>query len=151
MRNDTRNWCHRTPDGKYFDSMRCDIPWVYSQFAKCEYPTLFRFPETRKTSFLIAIAYRKNDYSRRLSGMITAMRIDLDTCRDLELLAGEVRRLRAVIASEQTLTDEERAALRTVIGGFGMWVAQNGLTDDESLRLAVVALRGLLERTGGGA
>ena len=28
-----------------------------------------------------------------------------------------------------------------------MWVAQNGLADDESLRLAVVALRSLLERT----
>jgi hypothetical protein len=45
------------------------------------------------------------------------------------------------------ITDEEREAIRTAIGGFGMWVAQNGLTDDESLRLAVVTLRGLLERT----
>jgi hypothetical protein len=45
-----------------------------------------------------------------------------------------------------TLTAEEREAIKTVIGGFDMWVAQNGLTDDESLRLAVVTLRDLLER-----
>ena len=54
------------------------------------------------------------------------------------MLQNEIERLR--------LTDREREALRTVIGGFGMWVAQNGLADDESLRLAVVALRSLLER-----
>ena len=47
---------------------------------------------------------------------------------------------------QPTLTDEEREAIKTVIGGFGMWVAQNGLTDDESLRLAVVTLRKLLAR-----
>ena len=54
------------------------------------------------------------------------------------------------VTMDATLTDEERAALRTVIGGFGMWVAQNGLADDESLRLAVVTLRGLLERSACG-
>ena len=40
------------------------------------------------------------------------MRIDVDTCRDPDLLAGEVRRLQAVIESGQpTLTDEERDVL----------------------------------------
>jgi hypothetical protein len=50
------------------------------------------------------------------------------------------------VTMDAALTDEERAAIKTVIGGFGMWVAQNGLADDESLRLAVVTLRNLLER-----
>ena len=50
------------------------------------------------------------------------------------------------VTMDATLTDEERAAIKTVIGGFGMWVAQNGLTDKESLRLAVVTLFNLLER-----
>ena len=40
------------------------------------------------------------------------MRIDPDVCRDPDLLAAEVRRLRAVIAAGvPTLTDEERAAI----------------------------------------
>lgn len=46
-----------------------------------------------------------------------------------------------------TLTDYERKAIKAVVGGLGMWVAENGLADDESLRLAVLTLRGLLERT----
>jgi adenylate kinase family enzyme len=50
------------------------------------------------------------------------------------------------VTLDATLTDAERKAIKTVIGGFGMWVAQNGLADDESLRLAVVTLRSLLER-----
>ena len=38
------------------------------------------------------------------------MRIDPDECRDPDLLAAEVRRLRAVIAAgEPTLADEERS------------------------------------------
>lgn len=45
-----------------------------------------------------------------------------------------------------TLTDEEWEAINTVVVGFGMWVAENGLTDDESLRLSVVTIRSLLER-----
>ncbi len=44
------------------------------------------------------------------------------------------------------ITDAERESLKTLIGGFGMWVAQNALTDDESLRLTAVTLRKLLER-----
>jgi hypothetical protein len=40
------------------------------------------------------------------------MRIDIETCRDPELLAAEVRRLEAVIAAwEATLADEEREAI----------------------------------------
>ena len=44
------------------------------------------------------------------------MRIDPGTCRDADLLAAEVRRLRAVIAAgEPTLTDAEREAILTAI------------------------------------
>ena len=40
------------------------------------------------------------------------MRIDPDECRDPELLAAEVRRLRTVIAAgEPAITDEEREAI----------------------------------------
>jgi hypothetical protein len=42
------------------------------------------------------------------------MRVDPDTCRDPDLLAAEVRRLRGVIAASQpTLTDDEREALES--------------------------------------
>lgn len=70
------------------------------------------------------------------------MRIDPDTCRDPDLLAGEVRRLRTVIASEQTLTDAEREAIKVAISDYelndmdaGCWHIAN-------------TLRGLLERLG---
>ena len=44
------------------------------------------------------------------------MRIDPDVCRDPDLLAAEVRRLRAVIATGvPTLTDEERAAIEDAV------------------------------------
>jgi len=67
------------------------------------------------------------------------MRIDPDECRDPELLAAEVRRLRTVIAAgEPTLTDAERdaiyraeARLRTAY-----------VPDDET----AATLRSLLER-----
>ena len=77
------------------------------------------------------------------------MRIDVDTCRDPDLLAAEVRRLRAVIADHTpdsqatpgegtsqgvcTLTDAERQAVAVVIGDCGRDVA--------------ITLWGLLERT----
>ena len=42
------------------------------------------------------------------------MRVEPDTCRDPDLLAAEVRRLRGVIAASQpTLTDDEREALES--------------------------------------
>jgi len=52
------------------------------------------------------------------------MRIDPEECRDPELLAAEVRRLRAVIAAgEPTLTDAERQAIEFFTGfhteGYG--------------------------------
>ena len=74
------------------------------------------------------------------------MRIDPDNCRDPDLLAAEVRRLRAVIASEQTLTDLERAsivrAIETLEGVeyIEAFAAENDAT-------AAATLRGLLERT----
>jgi hypothetical protein len=47
------------------------------------------------------------------------MKIDPDKCRDPDLLAAEVRRLQAVIASgAPTLTDEAREALSEMIADF---------------------------------
>jgi len=63
------------------------------------------------------------------------MRIDPDECRDPDLLAAEVRRLRTVIAAgEPTLTAEEREAIE--------WYASfpDGIHAD--------TLRNLLERLG---
>lgn len=51
------------------------------------------------------------------------------------------------VEMDAAITDEERKAIKTVVGGFGMWVAENGLTNDESLRRAVLTLRGLLAKT----
>jgi hypothetical protein len=48
------------------------------------------------------------------------MRIDPDECRDPDLLAAEVRRLRAVIAAgEPTLTDAERESIEFAICSLG--------------------------------
>jgi hypothetical protein len=68
------------------------------------------------------------------------MRIDPDECRDPELLAAEVRRLKAVIAAgEPTLTDAEREAVKFFVGfhndGYGL------------IEKHAVNLRNLLERT----
>ena len=61
------------------------------------------------------------------------MRPDPDTCRDPDLLAAEVRRLRAAIDSGvPTLTDEEREALE--------WA------EDASNTKRAAAIRGLLKR-----
>ena len=63
------------------------------------------------------------------------MRPDPDTCRDPDLLAAEVRRLRAAIDSGvPTLTDEEREALE--------WA------EDASNTKRAAAIRGLLKRLG---
>ena len=65
------------------------------------------------------------------------MRIDPDVCRDPDLLAAEVRRLRAVIAAGvPTLTDAERDAIE---------VAAAAYADDHGERFAAI-LRNLLER-----
>ena len=73
------------------------------------------------------------------------MRVDPDTCRDADLLAAEVRRLRAVIASATpTLTDAEREAVERAVAEFA------GLADEfDALKDAkrAATLRGLLERT----
>jgi hypothetical protein len=63
------------------------------------------------------------------------MRIDPDACRDPVLLAAEVRRLQAVIAASETLTDEEREAIGAAVAFFSRGY---GTTAD--------TLRGLLER-----
>jgi len=71
-----------------------------------------------------------------LAAGATQMRIDPDECRDPDLLAAEVRRLRTVIAAgEPTLTDEERDALEFVVETGRV------ATHDET------TLRNLLERT----
>ena len=66
------------------------------------------------------------------------MRIDPDTCRDTDLLAAEVRRLRNVLAADDPwLTDEEREAVATasrIAGAVG----------EDDIK---ATLRGLLERT----
>ena len=73
------------------------------------------------------------------------MRVDLDNCRDPDLLAGEARRLRAVIASEQTLTDAEREALDVSVPAILLAADELGLSQADCDRL-IATLRGLLER-----
>jgi len=84
------------------------------------------------------------------------MRIDFDTCRDPDLLAAEVRRLRAAIAAladqdatlsgvggnvtvemDATLTDDERAAVEWAAYAAEQWYEHT----------AAATLRGLLTRT----
>jgi DNA-directed RNA polymerase subunit F len=65
------------------------------------------------------------------------MRIDPDACRDPVLLAAEVRRLQAVIAASETLTDEEREAIE--------YAAVVGRVASELDR---EVLKGLLKRNG---
>lgn len=57
-----------------------------------------------------------------------------------ERAADEIERLR--------ITDEERQAVRTAAGCMGMWMLENGVTEDESMRRSAATLRGLLERLG---
>jgi hypothetical protein len=66
------------------------------------------------------------------------MRVDPDTCTDPDILAAEVRRLQAVIAARDTLTDAEREA----IGYFAGEHCRAG--DDQASH--ITTLRGLLER-----
>ena len=69
------------------------------------------------------------------------MRIDPDTCRDPDILAAEVRRLRAVIsAGEPTLTAEEREAVATADAYMSAAGCRNTNVQD--------TLRGLLGRLG---
>ena len=77
------------------------------------------------------------------------MRIDPDVCRDPDLLAAEVRRLRAVIAAGvPTLTDEERAAIAWSALAFGNKAEELGRQDDLWVRLTAAesTIRNLLER-----
>jgi hypothetical protein len=69
------------------------------------------------------------------------MRVDPDTCTDPALLAAEVRRLQAVIAASDTLTDAEREAITTALAYLREDIDEKGIEIDAS------ALRGLLERT----
>jgi hypothetical protein len=73
------------------------------------------------------------------------MRIDPDACRDPDILAAEVRRLQAVIAARDTLTDAEREAIDWALEeGVWSYGDPEDWTKAERLR---VFLRGLLERT----
>ena len=45
-----------------------------------------------------------------------------------------------------TLTDEEREAIKTAVGGMCLWMKENEVTEDESLRRRCATLRNLLER-----
>jgi hypothetical protein len=64
------------------------------------------------------------------------MRIDPDTCTDPDILAAEVRRLQAVIAASDTLTDAEREAIDWAAYAAEKWYEHT----------AAATLRGLLER-----
>ena len=69
------------------------------------------------------------------------MRINPDECRDPDLLAAEVRRLRAVIdAGEPTITDEEREAVEEMVHLIE--------TQHEGYGMEAHYLRTLLERLG---
>ena len=93
------------------------------------------------------------------------MRIDLSTCRDPDLLAAEVRRLRAAIAAladqdatlavcegtvtvtmDATLTVEEREAVQRAIDALYGYedLSAGACAKDDA---AAATLRGLLERT----
>jgi hypothetical protein len=78
------------------------------------------------------------------------MRIDPDICTDPALLAAEVRRLQAVIAASDTLTDAERLLIQSAAEG---WEEHAQLWRDNDERVAdeadsnAATLRGLLERT----
>ena len=70
------------------------------------------------------------------------MRIDVDTCRGPDLLAGEVRRLQAVIAAgEPVLTEQERFVLTEV---------RDAYADEDDVRCNEIAavIDGLLARIG---
>jgi hypothetical protein len=71
------------------------------------------------------------------------MRPDPDTCRDPDLLADEVRRLRAVIDSEPTLTDLERTAIAAAADDYRYPPDPGGRAQHIER-----TLRGLLERLG---
>jgi hypothetical protein len=45
------------------------------------------------------------------------------------------------------LTDEEREAIKTAVGAMCIWMTDNNVTEDESMRRAVLAIRDLLKRT----
>ena len=77
------------------------------------------------------------------------MRIDVDTCRDPDLLAGEVRRLQAVVASERGLTDKEREAVRFAATAALPETEKLGGVAGELCRKHAATLRGLLERHKG--
>jgi hypothetical protein len=70
------------------------------------------------------------------------MRIDVDTCRDPDLLAGEVRRLQRVVAAgEPAMTDAERFVLVEV---------RDAYADEDDVRCNEIAavIDGLLSRIG---
>jgi hypothetical protein len=54
---------------------------------------------------------------------------------------------RISVYTQPTLTDEERKAVKTAVGAMGIWMADNNVMEDESMRRAVLTLRSLLERT----
>lgn len=77
------------------------------------------------------------------------MRIDPDTCRDPDLLAAEVRRLKAVIAaSDPVLTYDEREAIAGVILGRDNLLIHT--VYEKEWEQNCDTLRGLLSRLGGG-
>jgi hypothetical protein len=57
-----------------------------------------------------------------------------------------VRGGNVTVTTDATLTDEEREAIKTAVGGMCLWMKENEFTEDESLRRRCATLRNLLER-----
>jgi hypothetical protein len=53
---------------------------------------------------------------------------------------------RGVSHMSGALTDEEREAIKTAVGGMCLWMKENQVTEDESLGRTCATLRSLLER-----
>jgi hypothetical protein len=89
-----------------------------------------------------------------------ASAIDLmdEAAAEIERLRNAIRRLadqdatlstcdgNVTVTMDATLTDEEREAIKTAVGGMCLWMKENEVTEDESLRRRCAVLRNLLER-----
>ena len=75
------------------------------------------------------------------------MRIDIETCRDPDLLAAEARRLQGVIAAgKATLTDEEREAIKWAVVAAQVESKETHAAFSEWCARRAETLRGLLDR-----
>lgn len=107
--------------------------------------------------------HQSREYANEAADIVTRLRDRAYSFKApdplLEEAANEIERLRwkaktsesaARYASDRkpTLTPEEREAVKTAAGATAIWMADNGVTEDESMRRAIITIRGLLERLG---